>query len=131
MSQLKSLYHSTAHECTCCRSCYTNSTIQYTNKNVAAERSPRSASTSNVEKIEDAENVFRLLSVGVPRSMEENAPQKKDWAGGRVAGAGPEKTQPQMRDKTRDRRFARPLRGAEVLVAVRGPSPGEGGGKNK
>ena len=26
-------------------------------------------------------------------------------------------------------RFARPLRGAEVLVAVRGPSPGEGGGK--
>ena len=27
-------------------------TIQYTNKNVAAERSPRAASTSNVEKIE-------------------------------------------------------------------------------
>ena len=27
-------------------------------------------------------------------------------------------------------RFAHPLRGAEVLVAVRGPSPGEGGGKN-
>ena len=26
-------------------------------------------------------------------------------------------------------RFAHPLRGAEVLVAVRGPSPGEGGGK--
>ena len=52
MSQLKSLYHSTAHECTCCRSCYTNNTIQYTNKNVAAERSPRAASTSNVEKIE-------------------------------------------------------------------------------
>ena len=25
-------------------------------------------------------------------------------------------------------RFAHPLRGAEVLVAVRGPSPGEGGG---
>ena len=25
---------------------------------------------------------------------------------------------------------ARPLAGAEVLVAVRGPSPGEGGGKN-
>ena len=52
MSQLKSLYHSTAHECTCYRSCYTNNTIQYTNKNVAAERSPRAASTSNVEKIE-------------------------------------------------------------------------------
>ena len=28
-------------------------------------------------------------------------------------------------------RFARPLRGAEVLVAVRGPSPGEGGGKKR
>ena len=27
--------------------------------------------------------------------------------------------------------FARPLRGAEVLVAVRGPSHGEGGGKKK
>ena len=26
-------------------------------------------------------------------------------------------------------RFAHPLLGAEVLVAVRGPSPGEGGGK--
>ena len=52
MSQLKSLYHSTAHECTCYRSCYTNNTIQYTDKSVAAERSPRAASTSNVEKIE-------------------------------------------------------------------------------
>ena len=28
-------------------------------------------------------------------------------------------------------RFAHPLRGAEVLVAVRGRSPGEGGGKKK
>ena len=28
-------------------------------------------------------------------------------------------------------RFAHPLRGAEVLVAVRGPSPGEGGGKKQ
>ena len=27
----------------------------------------------------DAENVFRLLSVGVPRSMEENAPQKNHF----------------------------------------------------
>ena len=43
-SQLKSLYHSTAHECTCYRSCYTNSTVEYINNNVAASRSPRAAS---------------------------------------------------------------------------------------
>ena len=30
----------------------------------------------------------------------------------------------------RRRPTVRPLGGAEVLVAVRGPSPGEGGGKN-
>ena len=34
------------------------------------------------------------------------------------------------RPKTQRRPTARPLGGAEVLVAVRGPSPGEGGGKN-
>ena len=27
----------------------------------------------------DAENVFRLLPVGVPRSMEENVPQKNHF----------------------------------------------------
>ena len=40
-----------------------------------------------------------------------------------------------MPDKTRietqRRPIVRPLGGAEVLVAVRGPSPGEGGGKNQ
>ena len=37
----------------------------------------------------------------------------------------PEKTQKEMRRRP----IVRPLGGAEVLVAVRGPSPGEGGGK--
>jgi len=41
-----------------------------------------------------------------------------------------DKTQTQMREETRRRPIVLPLRGAEVLVAVRGPSPGEGGGKN-
>ena len=37
------------------------------------------------------------------------------------------KTQTQMQLETRRRPIVHPLRGAEVLVAVRGPSPGEGG----
>ena len=41
------------------------------------------------------------------------------------------KPRPKCVEKPSAARFARPLRGAEVLVAVRGPSPGEGGGKNK
>ena len=36
-----------------------------------------------------------------------------------------------MRPQRGRRPIARPLAGGEVLVAVRGPSPGEGGGKNK
>ena len=39
------------------------------------------------------------------------------------------KTRPQTQLETQRRPTARPLGGAEVLVAVRGPSPGEGGGK--
>ena len=35
-----------------------------------------------------------------------------------------------MRPQTGRSPIARPLAGGEVLVAVRGPSPGEGGGKN-
>ena len=42
--------------------------------------------------------------------------------------AAPPRTQPSP--KCGAARFAHPLRGAEILVAVRGPSPGEGGGKN-
>ena len=39
---------------------------------------------------------------------------------------------PKCSPKTSAARFVRPLRGAEVLVAVRGPSPGDGGeGKKK
>ena len=41
----------------------------------------------------------------------------------------PEKTRPETRPETQRRPVVRPLGGAEVLVAVRGPSPGEGGGK--
>jgi len=58
MSQLKSLYHSTAlelnylHAIALATPTLQYNTIQYTNNNVAAERSPRAASTSNVEKIE-------------------------------------------------------------------------------
>ena len=40
-----------------------------------------------------------------------------------------DKTQLQTRLETQRRPVARPLADAEVLVAVRGPSPGEGGGK--
>ena len=36
-----------------------------------------------------------------------------------------------MRLEMQRRPIVRPLRGAEVLVAVRGPSPGEGGRGNK
>ena len=39
------------------------------------------------------------------------------------------KPRPKCGKKPSAARFARPLRGVEVLVAVRGPSPGEGGGK--
>ena len=39
----------------------------------------------------------------------------------------PDKTRTQIRQETRRRPVVLPLRGAEVLVAVRGPSPGEGG----
>ena len=46
------------------------------------------------------------------------------------AGAGT-KPRPKCGKKPSAARFARPLRGAEVLVAVRGPSPGEGGGKKR
>ena len=50
--------------------------------------------------------------------------------GGREGGGSGGGTKP--RPKTGAARFARPLRGAEVLVAVRGPSPGpRGGGKKK
>ena len=38
-----------------------------------------------------------------------------------------DKTRPETRPETRRRPVVLPLRGAEVLVAVRGPSPGEGG----
>ena len=51
--------------------------------------------------------------------------------GGREGGGGGGRTKPEAKPgpKTGTARFAHPLRGAEVLVAVRGPSPGEGGGK--
>ena len=42
---------------------------------------------------------------------------------------GRDKTRPPTQEETQRRPAARPLGGAEVLVAVRGPSPGEGGGK--
>ena len=53
--------------------------------------------------------------------------------GGRERGGGGGRTKPRPKPghKTGTARFAHPLRGAEVLVAVRGPSPGEGGGKKK
>ena len=52
--------------------------------------------------------------------------------GGREGGGGGGRTKPGPKPgkKPSAARFAHPLRGAEVLVAVRGPSPGEGGGKN-
>ena len=46
-------------------------------------------------------------------------------------GGGRTKPRPKCVEKPSAARFAHPLRGAEVLVAVRGPSPGEGGGKNE
>ena len=55
--------------------------------------------------------------------------------GGRGGGGGGTGTKPGPKPgpksgkKPSAARFARPLGGAEVLVAVRGPSPGEGGGK--
>ena len=60
----------------------------------------------------------------------------REELGGREGGGdgtgtkpGP-KPGPKSGKKPGTARFARPLGGAEVLVAVRGPSPGEGGGKN-
>ena len=52
--------------------------------------------------------------------------------GGGEGGGGGGRTKPRPKpvEKPSAARFAHPLRGAEVLVAVRGPSPGEGGGKN-
>ena len=41
------------------------------------------------------------------------------------------KTRPHTREETQRRPAARPLGGAEVLVAVRGPSPGVSGGEGK
>ena len=49
----------------------------------------------------------------------------------RQRGGGRTKPRPKCVEKPSAARFAHPLRGAEVLVAVRGPSPGEGGGKNQ
>ena len=51
--------------------------------------------------------------------------------GGREGGGGGGRTKPGPKPgkKPSAARFAHPLRGAEVLVAVRGPSPGEGEGK--
>jgi len=42
---------------------------------------------------------------------------------------GRDKTRPQTQLETQRRPIVRTLGGAEVLVAVRGPSPGEGEGK--
>ena len=55
----------------------------------------------------------------------------REELGGREGGGGGRRTKPRPKcsAKPGTARFARPLRGAEVLVAVRGPSPGEGGGK--
>ena len=48
----------------------------------------------------------------------------------RTAGRGRRiKPSPKPEPKCSAARFVRPLGGAEVLVAVRGPSPGEGGRK--
>ena len=41
------------------------------------------------------------------------------------------KSGPKIGPKLKKDQAARPLVGAEVLVAVRGPSPGEGGGKKR
>ena len=50
---------------------------------------------------------------------------------GREGGGsgGGTKPRPKPGPKTGAAKFARPLRGAAVLVAVRGPSPGKGGGE--
>ena len=69
------------------------------------------------------QNPFTLIFRYYYYSVEE--------LGGREGGGsgGGTKPRPKPGPKTGAARFARPLRGAEVLVAVRGPSPGEGGGK--
>ena len=69
------------------------------------------------------QNLFTLIFRYYYYSVEE--------LGGREGGGsgGETKPGPKPVEKPGAARFARPLRGAEVLVAVRGPSPGEGGGK--
>ena len=49
--------------------------------------------------------------------------------GGPGQNAAPNLARTKCSPKPGPARFAHPLRGAEVLVAVRGPSPGEEGGK--
>ena len=56
-------------------------------------------------------------------SIEELGEREGGGSGGGT------KPRPKPVEKPSAARFAHPLRGAEVLVAVRGPSPGEGGGK--
>ena len=70
------------------------------------------------------QNPFTLIFRYYYYSVEE--------LGGREGGGGGGRTKPRPKpvEKPSAARFAHPLRGAEVLVAVRGPSPGEGGGKN-
>ena len=74
------------------------------------------------------QNLFTLIFRYYYYSVEE--------LGGREGGGSGGGTKPGPKPgkkpgkKPSAARFAHPLRGAEVLVAVRGPSPGEGGGKN-
>ena len=69
------------------------------------------------------QNPFTLIFRYYYYSVEE--------LGGREGGGGGGRTKPRPKpvEKPSAARFAHPLRGAEVLVAVRGPSPGVGGGK--
>ena len=69
------------------------------------------------------QNPFTLIFRYYYYSVEE--------LGGRDGGGsgGGTKPRPKPGQKPSAARFAHPLRGAEVLVAVRGPSPGKGGGK--
>ena len=71
------------------------------------------------------QNLFTLIFRYYYYSVEQ--------LGGREGGGsgGGTKPRPKPGPKTGAARFAHPLRGAEVLVAVRGPSPGEGGGKKR
>ena len=67
------------------------------------------------------QNPFTLIFRYYYYSVEE--------LGGREGGGGGGRTKPGPKpvEKPSAARFAHPLRGAEVLVAVRGPSPGDGG----